>query len=178
MDIGCNQPEYLNNTFYLEKRLAWSGLAFDPIARYKDDWSTQRSSEFFAVALGAEEGEREFAEVDNQDGWANMMSAFVDKARPEDLRMGYKSYQVQVKRASQILLERGVSAVDFVSIDVEGAEFDVLTGLDLKRNGPKVLLVENARGLTGEESLRRYLLTQGYRLHARIWTCDDVFVKV
>jgi FkbM family methyltransferase len=178
LDIGCNQPEYLNNTNYLERREGWTGLAFDPIARYGDAWRSERTAVFVPVALGATEDKREFVEIENREGWANMMSAFADKARPEDLRMGFKRYAVTVRRASDVLDEHDVREVDFASIDVEGAEIDVLSGLDLKRHGPKVLLIENTQGLTGDEGLREQLKAQGYRFHARIWTCDDVYVKI
>lgn len=177
LDIGCNQPTYLNNTHFFEKQKGWSGLAFDPIARYGDAWRNERAAVFLAVALGAADDQKEFVEIDNCEGWANMMSAFADKARPEDLRMGYKSYTVTVRRVSDLLVQHNIMQVDFASIDVEGAELEVLSGLDLQRHGPKVLLIENTKDLTGDEYLRDYLRTRGYRLHARIWTCDDVFVK-
>jgi FkbM family methyltransferase len=177
LDIGCNQPMYLNNTHFFEKRAGWKGLAFDPIARYGDAWGSERSAVFVPVALGAADDQREFIEIDNHQGWANMMSAFADKARPEDLRMGYKRYAVTVRRASDVLDQHGVTQVDFASIDVEGAELDVLAGLDLARHGPRVLLIENTQGLTGDERLREHLRARGYGLYARIWTCDDVFVK-
>jgi len=178
MDIGCNQPVYLNNTYYFEKHAGWSGLAFDPIARHGADWETGRSARFIPLALGARDDKREFVEIENREGWANMMSAFADKARPEDLRMGYKTYEVTVRRASDVFDEHGIGGVDLASIDVEGAELDVLAGLDLRRHGPQVLLVENTKGLTGDDTLREYLRDRGYRLYARIWTCDDVFVRV
>lgn len=177
LDIGCNQPEYLNNTHYLEKVAGWSGLAFDAIARYEPAWKAERSATFVPVALGANNESREFVEIENREGWANMMSAFADKARPEDLRMGFKRYAVTVRRASEVLDEHRVESIDFASIDVEGAEIEVLAGLDLQRHAPRVLLIENTKGLTGDEGLRRYLKQRGYRLHARIWTCDDVYVR-
>jgi FkbM family methyltransferase len=178
LDIGCNQPEYLNNTYFFEKKNGWTGLAFDPIARYAGAWSAERSAAFLAVALGASDGEKEFVEIDNCEGWTNMMSAFADKARPEDLQMGYKSYSVTVRCVSNLLDQYNIAKVDFASIDVEGAELDVLSGFDLEKHGPKVLLIENRKGFTGDQHLRDYLTARGYRLYARIWTCDDVFVKV
>jgi Methyltransferase FkbM domain len=38
--------------------------------------------------------------------------------------------------------EAGLDAIDFLKIDVEGAEADVLGGLDLTRHRPRVVLVE------------------------------------
>jgi FkbM family methyltransferase len=177
IDIGCNHPVFLNNTYYFEKHAGWSGLAIDPIARFGVDWELARSAKFIPVGLGARNEKREFVEIENREGWANMMSALADRARPDYLRLGYKSYEVEIRRAGDLLDEYGLGTVDFASIDVEGAELDVLSGLDLSRHGPQVLLVENTKGLCGDDRLREYLLQHGYRLYARIWTCDDVFVK-
>lgn len=177
LDIGCNQPEYLNNTYFFETRHGWRGLAFDPIAQYKADWQVQRTVTFMPVALGAENTTRRFVEIENKEGWANMMSAFADKARVEDLQFGHRAYDVTVRRASDVLREAGVARVDFATIDVEGAELEVLAGLDLTQHGPQVLLIENNAGLLGDHRIRDHLCARGYRFHARIWTTDDVFVR-
>lgn len=177
LDIGCNQPEYLNNTYYFETRQGWRGLAFDPINHYEADWQAQRTATFMPMALGAENTTRSFVEIENKEGWANMMSAFADKARIEDLQYGHRTYDVTVRRASDVLRDAGVTQIDFATIDVEGAEMDVLAGLDLKAHGPHVLLIENNCGLVGDHHIRDHLCSRGYRFHARIWTTDDVFVR-
>jgi hypothetical protein len=42
-----------------------------------------------------------------------------------------------------VLIDRaGLTAIDFLKIDVEGAEPDVIAGLDLARHRPRVILVE------------------------------------
>ena len=177
LDIGCNQPEYLNNTYYFETRQGWNGLAFDPISHYEADWFAHRKATFSPIALGAENTTLSFIEIENKEGWANMMSAFADKARVEDMKYGHRRYDVSVRRASDVLQAAGVTQVDFATIDVEGAEMDVLTGLDLVLHGPRVLLIENNIGLMGDHRIRSYLASCGYRFDSRIWTTDDVFVR-
>jgi FkbM family methyltransferase len=178
LDIGCNQPKFLNNSYYLEKYLDWDGLAFDPISTYEMQWKEHRSAKFILTALGSSSRDEEFIEIDNCQDWGNMMSGLKDHVREEDLKMGYKSYIVKVSPLSQILNTLNIEKIDFASMDVEGAELDILEGLDFSRHSPDVLLIENYAGLSGSDSLRKYLIERGYRYHARIWTCDDVFVKI
>lgn len=177
LDIGCNQPEYLNNTFCFETQMGWSGLAFDPISRYGAEWKAQRKALFMPVALGADNAIRSFVEIVNKEGWADMMSAFADKARVEDLQYGHRIYDVSVRRASDVLSETDVTRVDFASIDVEGAELEVLAGLNFELHSPRVLLIENNSGLAGDSRIRAYLKLRGYKFYARIWTTDDVFLR-
>jgi FkbM family methyltransferase len=176
-DVGCSRPEYLNNTFFFEQQLNWNGIAVDPIEGHQFDWTAQRRARFLPIALGANEETKAFVEISNKNGWAGMLSSFGGYVRKEDLAHGHRSYQVSVRRASDVLDECGVSSVDLMSLDVEGAELDVLSGLDMNRHTPRVLLVENTRGLTGRSEIRRYLRRRGYRFYARIWTTDDVFVR-
>ena len=177
LDVGCNQPELLNNTYYLEKHKGWVGLAFDPIARYEGDWAKSRKAKFLAVALGATNETKEFIEIHEADGWGSMLSGFAENARKEDLQYGHESYAVGVRRLSDILDELHIQAVDFMSVDVEGAELDVLSGLDLRRHAPKVILLENYRGVLGDAALRQHMLSSGYLFRARIWTTDDVYLR-
>ncbi len=65
------------------------------------------------------------------------------------------------------LCERhGVGAIDFLKIDVEGAESDVLLGGDWKRFRPKVIVAEAVSPMASEPSWQEwepFLLAQGYQ---------------
>lgn len=66
-----------------------------------------------------------------------------------------------------------------MSIDVEGHEIEVLKGLDLSRIKVSVLIIENnVPAFRGRQEIRDHMLANGYRLAARVWHLDDVFVKV
>jgi hypothetical protein len=47
-----------------------------------------------------------------------------------------------MRRLSALIDEAGLQAIDFLKIDVEGAEADVLAGLDFTRHRPRVILIE------------------------------------
>ena len=50
--------------------------------------------------------------------------------------------EVELKSLSEIIDESGFETIDFMSVDVEGFEYEVLQGLDLSRHRPNYLLVE------------------------------------
>jgi len=76
-------------------------------------------------------------------------------------------------RAAELLAPQD-PPIDFVSLDVEGTEIDVLEGFDLGRNQPRLLLVE---ALTQEAlgALDDYLRRFGY-MRARTVTCNHFYV--
>jgi FkbM family methyltransferase len=79
------------------------------------------------------------------------------------------SYQVRARRLDDILREAGVTRVDVVKIDVEGAEFRVLKGAveTLGRYRPyiSVELLENGLESMGSSvhEVRAFLRSHGYR---------------
>jgi hypothetical protein len=76
------------------------------------------------------------------------------------------SITVRARTLDDILVEAGApSPVDFISIDVEGCEIEVLDGLDLNRWCPRLLVVED---LVMNLRLHRYLCARGYRWFRRV----------
>jgi hypothetical protein len=48
LDVGCAWPIKASNTFYLEQRLGWRGIAVDALPDYEQAWrKRRRRSRFF-----------------------------------------------------------------------------------------------------------------------------------
>jgi FkbM family methyltransferase len=175
VDVGANHPTEINNTYYFE-RSGWNGLSFEPQEHLCALFKKQRRTPVLPYVLGPHEGEVEFATVESTD-WEHALSGVSDvvelgvpalQNRP--VRLSMKS----MRRLDNVLLEHGITQVDFMSIDVEGFELEVLKGLDFQKVRVDVLIVENDRTPFGDETIRRYLRSKGYRHIARL-SGDDVF---
>lgn len=90
-------------------------------------------------------------------------------AREEDGRL-----EVPLATMDDILAEHE-GPIDFASIDVEGSEADVLSGFDLERFRPRVLLVEDTRKRMADE-IGPVVLPRGYVEAGRIG-CSRVFIR-
>jgi FkbM family methyltransferase len=77
---------------------------------------------------------------------------------------GFSRIQVEARTLDDILREHlpAHTPIDFVSIDVEGAELDVLRGFDLRQHQPRVVIAE-ANTRASAKALSDYLATSGYR---------------
>ena len=169
LDIGGNDPVKINNTYFFEKRRGWTGLAFEPIAGQREKWKTSRTTECLPYALGERDGETEFCEYED-----HYMSGFSDEV---DYKGKVKSrWKVPVRRLAGILEERGIKHVDFVSLDVEGAEIEVLKGIDFSHVEIDCFTIENNKGHSREQRIRKFMADAGYRIKAKLWL-DEVWVK-
>ena len=47
LEIGCNVPDYTNNTYLMSQKYNWSGLSIDYLMKFTYDWRTLRPNDNF-----------------------------------------------------------------------------------------------------------------------------------
>ncbi len=179
LDIGANDPKELSNTLYFEEQ-GWTGLAFEPQERFRNKWKTERKTPCLEYLLGATEGEEvTFVEYDTNE-WQNALSGVEGFALEEGKNIenvASKRMRLTKRALGNILKEQGVTHVDFMSLDVEGYEYEVLQGINFEEVRIDVIVVENDRTHMGDQFLRTYIKSKGYNHVARL-SGDDVFTRI
>lgn len=160
VEVGANHPVRSSQTWHLEQA-GWTGVLVEPIPRLCDELRRHRPhSTVVGTACGTPQnrGETDFF-------------VHADPARsslePDRLVQSVSTVErirVPVRTLDDILDNLDLSQVDFVSIDVEGLQLDVLRGFTAERFQPRLLLVEDH--LTNLQT-HRYLTARGYRLVKR-----------
>lgn len=173
LDIGANHPQFNSNSHFFEKHRNYRGIAFDPIEQYKTEWAKTRPNTLFMnLAAGSTTGTIRFYQHANTDGWADQLSYTELSNSRHALQTTSRLVDVIPLADLQGLPE----SVSFASIDVEGAEAEVLKGFKESLR-PRILVVENCFGPIGDNALRDQVKSMGYDLVARISYIDDVFVR-
>jgi len=176
IDVGCNHPKTGNNSARLEA-VGWTGHAIDPQSRFAEAWSEQRRTPFVCAAVSAKVGEREFIEFDVREGWEHELSSFTEYVSRAHLD-AMPHIRRNVTTGPLAYLIPDLAEIDLVMVDVEGAEVEVLDGLDLASRRPYCLMIENNRDFDSQEALRRRVISMGYAYVARLGRTDDVFVQM
>lgn len=148
VDVGASDPVELSVTKHFYDH-GWSGINIEPLRSKYELLSRQRSRDVnLNLAVGPRIATLEFAEV-----VANNALSTLDLARASELEgKGFEiqRYPVEVVPLTNILDEYAAGKeIDFLKVDVEGQEADVLGSLDLKRWRPKALLIEAVRPIDG-----------------------------
>ena len=171
VEAGAFDGVMLSNTYFLES-IGWQGLLVeahpDLYAKCK---SNRPHSTVVHAALGppAAAGEIEFTCADGTDEASPLSFVRADPEHESGCRdLGYALRTVPVPYASLNALLHGLTdRVDFLSLDVEGMELDVLRGLDIRTFRPDAVLVEsNTR--EGEVAVAQYLASRDYEHAAKI----------
>ncbi|MBL8220180.1 MAG: FkbM family methyltransferase, partial [Bryobacterales bacterium] len=87
-----------------------------------------------------------------------------------------RAMTVPARTLDSILEEVAAPAIDFVSIDVEGAEMDVLRGFDIERWQPAIVVVESNSKFRAPE-IRDYFVRHGYAYQHSI-DVNDFYLRV
>jgi hypothetical protein len=114
--------------------------------------------------VGREDGEIDFYLVDRLHGFSTTVQQHADKAKA--FGVGYQTIRMPVTTLARLCEAQGLDTIDFLKIDVEGGEADVLLGGDWRRFRPKVIVVEAVAPGSGEpawQGWEPFLLEQGYR---------------
>ena len=174
VEVGANHPIRLSNSYLLEKN-GWEGVSIDPLKKYINVWKEERGQPFINYAIGKEITVRNFVEFYGKESWYDMMSGFEDFIRPEDLvSFDSKVYEVKVVPLDSII---PFDSFELLLVDTEGAEMEVLEGIDLEKYKPKYVMLENAAAIGGLQSLRESMSVRGYNLIARIGCADDLYER-
>ncbi len=63
---------------------------------------------------------------------------------------------VSTARLDDILIERGMIDIDFLTIDVEGHEISVLAGMSFNKILPRIVIIED-NSFGGENKVKRFI---------------------
>lgn len=138
VDVGAYDGIHINNTLYFEETNQWTGINIEPIPKIFDFLITNRPNCINVnCAICNEEGETDFL---LNKGYTEMLSGIkntfdqrhITRLEDENNQMGSTTEVVKVttKKLTSILQEHGVSHIHYLSIDVEGAEFEVIQSID------------------------------------------------
>jgi FkbM family methyltransferase len=164
VDVGGGHPVADNVSFWFYLA-GWRGLVVEPQQALADIYAHVRPRDRTVSCLaGRAEGEAEFHVVDKLHGFSTTVREHA--AGTGQFGTTFKTIVKPVRTLAALIAEAGLTAIDFLKIDVEGAEADVLAGMDFERHRPRVVLVEAVSPGSMAEAWGAWepdLLARGYR---------------
>eukprot|EP01047_Picozoa_sp_COSAG01_P027442 COSAG01_NODE_1810_length_9181_cov_22.033142_9_plen_303_part_00 len=159
LDIGANDPERLSNTFFFEKCLGWTGVCMEPHPMYAARWKTQRRCKHLPNCAWKESKSMTFA--GGSTGGTMMKGSG-------------GSWQAQCITLDSMLTQQGIQKIDLVSLDIEGAEIEMLSVFPFHKYDIDVWIVETF--WLDHRAIDKIFMDAGYAKVAQL-SIDSVYRK-
>lgn len=187
IDIGSTDGVHMNNTLYFEEN-GWYVMCLEPNPAYFYQCESNRKNSHMYAISNYNADDIDFSVV-NLDG-TGIEEAITSLKINEDLiqshiRRGFNPRIRIIKskvRTLDFCIENYYKCdkIDFVSIDTEGTELDVLKGFNINRWQPKLFIIENTERSAGieekDKSISNYLSNFGYVIDD-IVDINDYYIK-
>lgn len=135
IEFGAYDGVIFSNTYLLEKQFGWTGILIDPIPSHYESMKQNRNCKLIHGAITAEHQESVLIE----ELPASDLSRFVNKRK-----IFKKIHEVKALTLQEVIDQNLTSKeIDFLSIDIEGEDLEILKSLDLSRYKIKAICVEH-----------------------------------
>ena len=163
VEVGAASGDELSNTCALERQFGWDGICAEPGRRWHPRLRQGRRCRIDERCVWSTSGlQLDFMECD-----VGELSTVASLATSDDLERGQleaQSYRVDSVSLTDLLVQHGApSVIDYLSIDTEGSELEILASHDFGRFTFRVITVEHNRVAGRRSAIARLLRSKGYR---------------
>ena len=176
VEFGAADGVALSNSYLLEKEFGWSGILCEPSRSWHEDLEKNRSCTVDARCVYSKTGELiSFSE--NYIGELSGITEFSGDGHHGILDRTITSYQVETISLLDLLKSHNApNHIEFLSVDTEGSEFEILNVFDFSKHTFGAICVEH-NYLENRSKVKNLLEANGYRqVYRELSEFDDWFV--
>ena len=179
-DGGAYDGKTISNTYFFESERSWTGICVEPIPKVFEQLKNNRKCHLINGALSPFSGQLAFKRV---HGGSEMLSGLAEfrheqhekRTQSEVKSNGGSLETIKVKgyTFSKIMEIFDIDTIDYMSLDVEGGELEILESIDFDKFNIKCLTVENNYH---DSKMRSFMKSKGYHLWL-VYGVDDFYIK-
>jgi len=178
VDIGAHSGIEISNTYFFEKELGWTGVCIEPIPQLFEQLQQNRSCVCVQGCISDSSGSLPFIQFPYGKDWFSGLKDKFPAGHLENLRdeWGFTSYEiidVNCYLLSDILNQNQINHINFLSLDTEGGELDILKSIDFSSVVIDVITVEDNYN---DPELLEFLQSKNFDLVKRLYQ-DAIFAR-
>lgn len=149
IDIGAHDGKTLSNSLFFEESNNWNGICIEPNPTVFAKLNSFRKSTNLNVCIGNSNKTIKFTQI---EGYAEMLSGISESYDERHIQRidrdiaskGGKRNEIDVEMITINSIESLKNQhVDFISIDTEGNEFDIVSSMDFSSLDVEAIVIEN-----------------------------------
>jgi FkbM family methyltransferase len=180
VDVGAFDGVLGSNTCFFERTLNWKGICIEPNPELFENLCLNRTSININACASDEKGTKEFLQI---VGHNETLSGLVEKYDPRQRALVdqiasqhndiHHFLEVECILLMDIFKEYSIDYIDYLSVDTEGGELDILKSINYDEVFIDVIDVENNYSIP---DFQEFLTSKGYRFITRIGV-DEIYKK-
>lgn len=177
VEFGATNGVDLSNTYLLEKVFGWNGILAEPATVWHNDLTANRTAQIEFDCVWKSSGDAlAFNMVDEAE--LSTLADFNNRDGRSRKRRQGATYTVNTVSLNDLLKRhKAPGHIDYLSIDTEGSELEILSHFDFSAHTISVITCEH-NYTKDRERLFKLLTSKGYeRKLTSISQCDDWYVK-
>lgn len=182
VDVGAYDGISASNSYLLEKDLKWKGICIEPNPDLFQKLTNERNSKNYNCCISSSNKEVVFRKV---EGYAKALSGILEFFEEKHINRinkeiskhggGYEDIRIQSRTLKSILNENNVENVDYLSIDCEGGEYEILKSVDFEKTHIKLISIEVQKNNNRESDIKSVDLLKKNRYKQERRVCGDIF---
>ena len=170
VDAGCYHPLHLSNTYLLYKK-SWNGINID-ISEFSIKLFNYLRPNDVNINSAVSNTEKEISFYYQKK--LSQLSTIKKAISNERMQGNIKEKKIKSLKLNSILNQSKFKnrQIDFLNIDVEGADFEVLKSLDFTIYEPKIICIEIMEKNIFESEIYNFLRDINYK---KIWSSKSSF---
>ena len=176
VEFGAADGVALSNSYLLENEFGWSGILCEPSRSWHEDLKRNRSCIIDTRCVYSKTGDQ----VGFSENYIGELSGITDFNGDDHngiLNRTITSYQVETISLLDLLKSHSAPKhIEFLSVDTEGSEFEILNAFDFSQYTFGAICVEH-NFLQNRSKVANLLISNGYRqVYPELSEFDDWFV--
>jgi FkbM family methyltransferase len=172
VEVGAYDGVNMSNTYLLEQQYNWKGICIEPNPRYFQQLMQNRPNCINLSCAAYNENDKQIEFIDHLNGGC---SAILETNCNTHM-LQYPLISVKTKKLTTILEEcNAPNFIEFLSIDTEGSEFEILNAHNFDKYLFGYICVEHNFIASNREKIRSLLESKGY-IYVRENNVDDDYI--
>jgi FkbM family methyltransferase len=176
VEFGATNGLNLSNTYLLEKKLNWNGILVEPSKKFQAELKNNRNCHIDYRCVYNKTGDLVvFNEV--EEGELSTINKYSNSDGHSNTRKKGLKYEVETITLESLLIEyNSPNIIDYLSIDTEGSEFDILKIFNFDKYQFKIITVEH-NFTKNRDKIKNLLESKGYtRVYENHSRWDDWYI--
>jgi FkbM family methyltransferase len=174
IEIGAGNGKHLSNTYLLEREFNWDGILIEPNkSSFKACADSRHCKVINKLILNSGMSkvlfhEKRIGEFSFSEGYGNNNSNDV-----------IDSYEIEAIKFEEIFRDfSSIPGIDFLSIDTEGSEVEILSSIDFSKYKPGIICIEHNYVKSNRLYIKKFLKSNGYKMvYSGISLWDSWFIR-